>query len=114
MTAGPTVEQIDPIRAITNQSTGKTGVSLAKELVSAGAKVTFVYGPGNEKAPNGAKVINVLSSKEMYDSVKKELKNKFDIVHSWKSHIRYIPKNPSKKKIKSSKTNISISLKKGS
>ena len=74
MTAGPTVEQIDPVRAITNQSTGKTGVSLAKELVSAGAKVTFVYGPGNEKAPNGAKVINVLSSKEMYDSVKKRIK----------------------------------------
>ena len=112
MTAGPTVEQIDPIRAITNQSTGKTGVSLAKELVSAGAKVTFVYGPGNEKAPIGAKVINVLSSKEMYDSVKKELKNKFDIVIMAAAISDYIPKNPSKKKIKSSKTNISISLKK--
>jgi phosphopantothenoylcysteine decarboxylase/phosphopantothenate--cysteine ligase len=98
MTAGPTVEQIDPIRAITNQSTGKTGVSLAKELVSAGAKVTFVYGPGNEKAPNGAKVINVLSSK--------------DIVIMAAAISDYIPKNPSKKKIKSSKTNISISLKK--
>jgi phosphopantothenoylcysteine decarboxylase/phosphopantothenate--cysteine ligase len=113
MTAGPTVEQIDPIRAITNQSTGKTGVSLAKELVSAGAKVTFVYGPGNEKAPIGAKVINVLSSKEMYDSVKKELKNKFDIVIMAAAISDYIPKNPSKKKIKTSKTNISISLKKG-
>ena len=113
ITAGPTVEQIDPIRAITNQSTGKTGVSLAKELVSAGAKVTFVYGPGNEKAPIGAKVINVLSSKEMYDSVKKELKNKFDIVIMAAAISDYIPKNPSKKKIKSSKTNISISLKKG-
>jgi phosphopantothenoylcysteine decarboxylase/phosphopantothenate--cysteine ligase len=113
ITAGPTVEQIDPIRAITNQSTGKTGVSLAKELVSAGAKVTFVYGPGNEKPPKGAKVINVISSKEMYDSVKKELKNKFDIVIMAAAISDYIPKNPSKKKIKSSKANISISLKKG-
>ena len=105
-----TVEQIDPIRAITNQSTGKTGVSLAKELVSAGAKVTFVYGPGNEKPPKGAKIINVVSSNELYNVVKNQLKNKFDIVIL--SYNFIIPKNPSKKKIKSSKTNLSISLKK--
>ena len=112
MTAGPTVEQIDPIRAITNQSTGKTGVSLAKELVSAGAKVTFVYGPGNEKPPKGAKIINVVSSNELYNVVKNQLKNKFDIVIMAAAISDYIPKNPSKKKIKSSKTNLSISLKK--
>jgi len=112
MTAGPTIEQIDPIRAITNQSSGKTGVSLAKELVSAGAKVTFVYGPGNEIPPKGAKIINVVTSKEMFDVVKKELKNKFDIVIMAAAISDYIPKNPSKKKIKSSKTNLSISLKK--
>jgi Phosphopantothenate-cysteine ligase (EC 6.3.2.5)/Phosphopantothenoylcysteine decarboxylase (EC 4.1.1.36) len=100
MTAGPTVEQIDPIRAITNQSTGKTGVSLAKELVSAGAKVTFVYGPGNEIPPKGAKIINVVTSKEMFDVVKKELKNKFDIVIMAAAISDYIPKNPSKKKLK--------------
>ena len=69
MTAGPTIEQIDPIRAITNQSSGKTGVSLASELISAGAKVTFVYGPGREKPPKGAKIINVLSSKEMLKAI---------------------------------------------
>jgi phosphopantothenoylcysteine decarboxylase/phosphopantothenate--cysteine ligase len=112
MTAGPTIEQIDPIRAITNQSSGKTGVSLAKELVSAGAKVTFVYGPGNEIPPKGAKIINVLTSKEMFDVVKKELKNKFDIVIMAAAVSDYIPKNPSTKKIKSSKTNLTISLKK--
>ena len=112
MTAGPTIEQIDPIRAITNQSSGKTGVSLAKELVSAGAKVTFVYGPGNEIPPKGAKIINVVTSKEMFDVVKKELKNKFDIVIMAAAISDYIPKNPSKKKIKSSKTNLSISFKK--
>ena len=100
MTAGPTVEQIDPIRAITNQSTGKTGVSLAKELVSAGAKVTFVYGPGNEKPPKGAKIINVVSSNELYNVVKNQLKNKFDIVIMAAAISDYIPKNPSKKKLK--------------
>ena len=112
MTAGPTIEQIDPIRAITNQSSGKTGVSLAKELVSAGAKVTFVYGPGNEIPPKGAKIINVVTSKEMFDVVKRELKNKFDIVIMAAAVSDYIPKNPSAKKIKSSKINLSISLKK--
>ena len=108
MTAGPTVEQIDPIRVITNQSSGKTGVSLASELVSAGAKVTFVYGPGNEKPPKGAKIINVVSSREMHDAVKKELKKKFDVVIMAAAISDYIPKNPSNKKIKSSKTNLSI------
>ena len=112
MTAGPTIEQIDPVRIITNQSSGKTGVSLATELISAGAKVTFVYGPGTEKPPKGAKIINVLSSKEMYDVIKKELKNRFDIVIMAAAIADYIPKNPSKNKIKSSKTNLSISLKK--
>ena len=112
ITAGPTVEQIDPIRAITNQSSGKTGVSLAAELVSAGAKVTFVYGPGNEKPPKGAKIIDVVSSKEMYDVVKKELKKKYDVVIMAAAISDYIPKNPSKKKIKSSKIDITISLKK--
>ena len=112
MTAGPTIEHIDPVRVITNQSTGKTGVSLASELISAGAKVTLVYGPGEEKPPNGAKIINVLSSKEMLNAVKIELKKKFDIVIMTAAVADYIPTNPSKKKIKSSKNEIKISLKK--
>jgi len=112
MTAGPTIEHIDPVRVITNQSTGKTGLSLASELISAGAKVTLVYGPGEEKPPKGAKIINVLSSKEMFNAVKRELKKKFDIVIMTAAVADYIPKNPSKKKIKSLKNEIKISLKK--
>ena len=112
MTAGPTIEHIDPVRVITNQSTGKTGLSLASELISAGAKVTLVYGPGEEKPPNGAKIINVLSSKEMLNAVKTELKKKFDIVIMTAAVADYIPTNTSKKKIKSSKDKIEISLKK--
>jgi len=80
MTAGPTVEYIDPVRVITNLSTGRTGVLLASELVSAGAKVTLVYGPGTAAPPSGAKVIPVRTSKEMFDAVKKEMKKKFDVV----------------------------------
>ena len=112
MTAGPTIEQIDPIRAITNQSSGKTGVSLALELISAGAKVTFVYGPGREKPPKGAKIINVLSSKEMHTIVKSELKKKIDIVIMAAAIADYVPTAQSKKKIKSSKSIMNIRLKK--
>ncbi len=112
MTAGPTIEHIDPVRVITNQSSGKTGVSLASELISAGAKVTFVYGPGEEKPPKGAKIINVLSSKGMHNAVKTELKKKFDIVIMAAAVADYVPTKPSKNKIKSSKNEIKISLKK--
>jgi len=62
ITAGPTIEYIDPVRVITNQSSGRTGVLLARELVLSGAKVTFVYGPGAEPLPKGAKVVRVKTS----------------------------------------------------
>jgi len=112
MTAGPTVEYIDPLRVITNQSSGKTGVLLASELISAGSKVTLVYGPGIEKPPKGAKVIKVLTSKEMYETVKKQMKKKFDVMIMAAAVADYTPENPSKKKIKSTQNKIKISLKK--
>ena len=112
MTAGPTIEYIDPLRVITNQSSGKTGVLLASELISAGSKVTLVYGPGVEKPPKGAKVIKVLTSKEMYETVKKQMKKKFDVMIMAAAVADYTPENPSKKKIKSTQNKIKISLKK--
>jgi phosphopantothenoylcysteine decarboxylase/phosphopantothenate--cysteine ligase len=112
MTAGPTIEYIDPVRVITNQSSGKTGVLLASELISAGSKVTMVYGPGIEKPPKGAKVIKVFTSKEMYNVVKQEMKKKFDVVIMAAAAADYTPENPSKKKIKSNQERIKISLKK--
>ncbi len=112
MTAGPTIEYIDPLRVITNQSSGKTGVLLASELISAGSKVTLVYGPGVEKPPKGAKVIKVFTSKEMYAEVKKQMEKKFDVVIMAAAVADYTPENPSKKKIKSTQNKIKISLKK--
>jgi len=111
MTAGPTVEYIDPVRVVTNLSTGRTGVLLASELVSAGAKVTLVYGPGTEKPPKGAKVIPVKTSKEMFDAVKKEMKKKFDIVILAAAASDYTVQNYSKLKIKSSQKSLQIKLK---
>ncbi len=112
MTAGPTIEYIDPVRVITNQSSGKTGVLLASELISAGSKVTLVYGPGVENPPKGAKVIKVSTSKEMNDEVKKQMKKKFDVVIMAAAAADYTPQNPSKQKIKSNQNSIKISLKK--
>ena len=112
MTAGPTIEYIDPVRVITNQSSGRTGVLLASELISAGSKVTFVYGPGIEKPPKGAKVIRVSTTKEMHDVVKKELKTKFDVAILAAAAADYTPEKPSKKKIRSTQNRLKISLKK--
>jgi len=111
MTAGPTVEYIDPVRVVTNLSSGKTGVLLASELVSAGAKVTLVYGPGTAVPPSGAKVIPVRTSKEMFDAVKKEMKKKFDVVILAAAASDYTVQNYSKFKIKSSKKSLVIKLK---
>ena len=102
MTAGPTVEKIDPVRVMTNISTGKTGTLLASELVSAGAKVTLVYGPGTAEPPKGAKVIRVKTVSEMFSAVKKELRKKFDVVILAAAVSDFIPIN-SNSKIKSNR-----------
>ena len=112
MTAGPTIEKIDPIRIITNHSTGKTGVLLASELISAGAKVTLVYGPGISEPPKGAKIIHVETVTDMYKEVKKQMEKKYDIVILAAAASDYIPKIQQSKKIKSTKKSLIVELKK--
>jgi len=111
MTAGPTIEYIDPVRVITNQSTGKTGVLLAAELVSAGAKVTLVYGPGREEPPKGARVIHVNTAKAMFDAVRNELKKRFDVVILAAAVSDFVPEKVEKSKIKSGKKQVIVRLK---
>jgi phosphopantothenoylcysteine decarboxylase / phosphopantothenate---cysteine ligase len=111
ITAGPTIERIDPVRVITNQSTGSTGILLAKELTSAGAKVTLIYGPGSETPPKGIKTIRVESVSEMFDAVKKEMQKKMNVVILAAAAADYTVK-PSRRKIKSMKKSISIKLQK--
>ena len=111
ITAGPTIEYIDPVRVITNQSSGKTGVLLASELISAGAKVTLIYGPGRESPPKGAKVVNIQTLQEMFNAVKKEMKKKFDIVIMAAAASDYTPEKSSTIKIKSNLDKIVLKLK---
>ncbi|MGH2582101.1 MAG: bifunctional phosphopantothenoylcysteine decarboxylase/phosphopantothenate--cysteine ligase CoaBC [Anaerolineales bacterium] len=73
VTAGGTQEAIDPVRVITNRSSGKQGYALAQEALDMGASVTLISGPTALPAPVGAKVVNVTSAKEMLDAVLAEL-----------------------------------------
>jgi len=111
ITAGPTIEYIDPVRVITNQSSGKTGVLLASELVSAGAKVILIYGAGKESPPKGAKVVTVKTVQEMFNAVEKEMKRKFDIVIMAAAASDYIPHKSSATKINSDLDEIVLKLK---
>jgi len=76
VTAGPTLEYIDPVRVITNKSSGKMGAAIAMEALRRGAEVTIVYGPGSANLPREANVIQVETTKEMRDAVFSELKSK--------------------------------------
>ena len=81
ITAGPTLEHIDPVRVMTNKSSGKMGVAVAREALNRGADVTLVYGPGTAMPPSGAKVIRVETTERMLDAVVSELKSKkYDVV----------------------------------
>ena len=112
ITAGPTIEYIDPVRVITNQSSGRTGVLLARELVLSGAKVTFVYGPGVEPVPKGAKVVRVKTSREMLEAVRHEMRQRWDIVVLAAAVSDYTVESPSKTKVKSNSEKMVIKLKK--
>ncbi len=71
VTAGPTIEMIDPIRYISNQSSGKQGYEIASQLSLNGAKVTLISGPTNLTAPSNIKLVKIKSAKEMYKQVQK-------------------------------------------
>ena len=73
ITAGPTYEAIDPVRGITNRSSGKMGYAIARACRHAGAQVTLVSGPTSLEAPQGVKRINVQSAQQMMAAVDAEL-----------------------------------------
>ena len=75
VTAGPTIEYIDPIRVITNKSSGKMGIALAREAFRRGAEVTLIYGPGTEETPPYVKTIRVDSTDDMFQAVISNLKS---------------------------------------
>ena len=112
VTAGPTMEHIDPVRAITNISTGRTGTLLASELVRAGAEVTLIYGPGDAVPPGGARVVNVRTGRQMLEAARAEMRERFDIIIMAAAAADYVPERASRTKIKSDRQSLTVRLRK--
>ncbi|MBN8048419.1 bifunctional phosphopantothenoylcysteine decarboxylase/phosphopantothenate--cysteine ligase CoaBC [Paraclostridium bifermentans] len=110
ITAGPTVESIDPVRYITNRSTGKMGYSIAKKAIERGADVTLVSGPTNIVPPqNLKKFIQIESAEDMYNAVLENMDENQVIIKS-AAVADYRPKEYSDNKIKKSDDDLSIRL----
>ncbi|MEN8699399.1 bifunctional phosphopantothenoylcysteine decarboxylase/phosphopantothenate--cysteine ligase CoaBC [Bacillus infantis] len=99
VTAGPTREKIDPVRYITNHSSGKMGYALAEEALKAGAEVTLITGPTSLAKPAGAAVIDVESAEEMYHAADRVFDGA-DIVIKTAAVSDYRPKVVHESKVK--------------
>jgi phosphopantothenoylcysteine decarboxylase/phosphopantothenate--cysteine ligase len=109
ITAGPTYEQIDPVRFIGNNSSGKMGVELAKQALNLGAEVTLIIGPNKLSVIEGVNWISVKSAEEMYNQVQKFVK-KADVIIMAAAVADFKPKNVSQQKIKKSNADLTIEL----
>ncbi|MFQ6073686.1 MAG: bifunctional phosphopantothenoylcysteine decarboxylase/phosphopantothenate--cysteine ligase CoaBC [Candidatus Bathyarchaeia archaeon] len=93
VTAGPTLEYIDPVRVITNKSSGLMGVEVTREALLRGAEVTLIYGVGTATPPREARVIRVETTEEMYKAVVSELNSqKYDVVIATAAAADWTPK----------------------
>lgn len=99
VTAGPTREAIDPVRYITNHSTGKMGYAIAQAAARRGAEVTLVSGPVNLKAPLGVKLVPVTSAGEMFQAVT-EASSRQDVIIKAAAVADYRPKHVGTEKTK--------------
>ncbi len=109
VTAGPTQEPIDPVRFISNHSSGKMGYAIAEAFSMAGAEVIIVSGPVAIPVPIGIKVEKVLSAQQMYEAVEKRF-NESDIVILAAAVADYTPRHVADKKIKKKEDVFSIEL----
>lgn len=108
ITAGPTFEDLDPVRFLGNRSTGRMGYALAAEARRRGAAVTLVSGPVHLPSPLGVELIQVRSATEMHEVVMSRFEQ-FDVVIMAAAVADYRPKHPSPEKIKKS-GNLSLEL----
>ena len=105
VTAGPTIEYIDPIRVITNKSSGKMGIAVAEEAQRRGAQVTLVYGHGTAPPPSGMKILSAETTKQMYDLVLSELKAvRYDVLIATAAAADFGPESSFKEKVDSHTT----------
>ncbi len=109
ITAGPTMEKIDPVRFISNHSTGKMGYALARCCMLRGAEVTLVTGKTSIEPPMFVKVVPVVSALDMYEAVMEHFEEQ-DIVIKAAAVADYRPINPSDEKVKKKDGEMSIAL----
>ena len=109
VTAGPTMEKIDPVRFISNHSTGKMGYAIAKNCMMRGANVTLVTGKTAIEPPKFVKVVNITSAEEMFQAVVRDFDEQ-DIVIKAAAVADYRPMNPADEKVKKKDGDLSIEL----
>lgn len=109
VSAGPTREAIDPVRYISNNSTGKMGVEIAKMAAYRGAKVSLIVGPSNVFVPDFINRIDIKSAEDMYDEIMK-ISDSQDIIIKAAAVADYTPANYSDEKIKKKDGDLSIEL----
>ena len=109
VSAGPTREAIDPVRYISNNSTGKMGVEIAKMAAYRGAKVSLIMGPSNVFVPDFINRIDIKSAEDMYEEIMK-ISDSQDIIIKAAAVADYTPANYSDEKIKKKDGDLSIEL----
>lgn len=109
VTAGPTREAMDPVRYLSNHSTGKMGYAVAKVAAMRGAEVTLVSGPVELETPIGVKRVDVTTAREMFEAVR-DLAPEQDIIVKAAAVADYRPMNVSKEKVKKSNSALAILL----
>ncbi len=109
LTAGPTREAIDPVRYISNRSSGRMGYALAEAALGQGAKVTLISGPVALSAPNGVRLVSVVSAQQMYDAVLQHAV-KSDLFIACAAVSDYRVEKVADHKIKKSANSISLQL----
>jgi phosphopantothenoylcysteine decarboxylase/phosphopantothenate--cysteine ligase len=109
ITAGPTREPIDPVRYLSNRSSGKMGYAIAEAAIEAGHEVTLISGPVSVDRPRGSAVVPISTSDEMFAAVRQH-SSRCDILVMCAAVADYKPAKFSKSKIKKRSENISLEL----
>jgi phosphopantothenoylcysteine decarboxylase/phosphopantothenate--cysteine ligase len=109
ITAGGTREYIDPVRFISNASSGRTGFALARAALKAGHKVTLVTAAATQRPPNGARIIKAETAAQLFEVVKKHF-NKCDCLIMAAAVADYTTAKPSKTKVKKTDKSMTIQL----
>lgn len=109
VTAGPTMEAIDPVRYISNHSTGKMGYAIAKCAMERGAEVTLITGETSIPKPPFVNIVPVVSARDMFEAVKAHYEE-VDFIIKAAAVADYTPENVSDEKIKKKEDDMSISL----